>query len=206
MDYPPLRANRTDLTPFDPGHLTQTLCVNVVIADQSQDDIFPIAYQFRYDVAYADESFSQWDPRSIRVDSDSFINLGDIDTIRKKRRSVVLRNGDTINYNHLIFISDRRPAYLDFLSHHERLMAAYCMLIDAVKTQKKLSPQNIKSYQTDSSKSDLGFKPSVNWSEAETSLPLNIRKALLQRLESGLPENISPTYTTNGKLLIELQV
>jgi hypothetical protein len=207
MDYQPLRTNRVDFNKFDPEPLKQNLRINVIIADNSHDGMFPIAYQFRYDVEYNDETFSKLDPTTIRVDKESFINLGDIDSIHKKSRVVILRNGNTINYNHLIIISDKKHSFVGSLTQHEEFMAAYCTLIDAVKTQKKLPPETISNQQRDrSGSSEFGFKSSSSLKDVESILPVNVRKALLKQLQNKSLTNISRTYTTGGKLLVELQV
>lgn len=207
MDYQPLHTNRVDFNKFDPDPLKQNLRVNVIIIDNSHEGIFPIAYQFRYDVEYTDETFSKLDPNAFRVDRDSFINLGDIDTIHKKTRVAILRNGNTVSYNHLIIISDKKSSFLGSLPQHEEFIAAYCTLIDAVKTQKKLSPHLIgKEHKPRSNTGELGFKSTSNLSEVESILPESVRTALLKQLQNKSLSNISRTYTTSGKLLVELQV
>lgn len=207
MDYQPLHTNRVDFNKFDPDPLKQNLCVNVIIVDHSRGGIFPEAFQFRYDVEYTDETFSKLDPNAFRVDRDSFVNLGDIDTIHKKSRVVILRNGNTVSYNHLIIISDKKSSFLGSLPQHEEFIAAYCALIDAVKTQKKLSPHTIgKEHKPFSRTKEFGFKTTSNLSEVESILPDNVRKVLIKQLQSKSQGNISRTYTTSGKLLVELQV
>ncbi|MEM1282804.1 MAG: hypothetical protein AAGG81_04545 [Chlamydiota bacterium] len=205
MDYQPLHTNRVDFNKFDPDPVKQNLRVNVIIVDNSNNGVFPKAYQFRYDVEYSDETFSKLDIGSFHVDSDSFINLGDIDTIHKKGRVVILRNGNTVSYNHLIIISDKKNSFLSSLPQHEEFLAAYCTLIDAVKTQKKL-PSHVLMEEPKQRSTELGFKSTSNLSEVESTLPLSVRKALLKQFENKSLSQISRTYTNSGKLLVELQV
>lgn len=200
MDYQPLHTNRVDPQQYDPSIVHRNIEINVLIVDKLRGGLFPIAYQYKFDVHYSDNSFGQLDPHSLHFDSESFLNLGEIRSMHKNNRVIILRDGTTIAYNHLIITSSKKSTSQITLTSFEEFAAAYCTLIEAVKTAEKIPSQNLRS----SPREVKNFSSKkIKIKHIESLLPLKLREKLYAKLAT---QELSQVTTTTGKTLFEIQV
>ncbi len=119
---------RIDFKDFNEFHAQCNVQADIVLIDRTYSDKQPMVYILKKDHIFAGEELS-----SCSIDKDSFLQMGEMLTLNKKSKILILSNDNTITYNHLIIASGSQHELLN-----DEFLAGVQTLVDALRVRKKI--------------------------------------------------------------------
>ena len=118
-----------------PPSLDSRLFAEVVFIDKTHPSVPQKAYQLQDSYVPKGEWASTTDYNSTPLTEEAFFSLGEIVSIDRHKKQIVLKNQNTISYNHLVIVSGKKPL-LSF--DNEELITAIQALNDALRVKPKI--------------------------------------------------------------------
>lgn len=115
----------------DPYHIPSTshTFAEVVLIDKSPPTVQPVLYQLKIEHLNDDEI--------ICLGHEDFIYVGEIQSINKARKQIILTNQNMVTYHHLIVSASPNPA-TEAMNQDEQFHAGLQALIEALKMRKQI--------------------------------------------------------------------
>jgi len=201
MEYEKLSSNRIDHCRFDPENKPVRCHVNILLVDKTQGKLFPYAFQFNHDFSYSDDLLNQAIQNYRVMNLEAFMMLGEVDLINRKDKLVLLRDGNTVVYKHLIVISDKTPSFVGSLSQEKEYNAALNSLIDALRVKHKVDSNDFIGRDQVLNQTNPHFHSSRF---SISTLPIS--HVFLECVTQDLQGSISNYHCPSGKRLYEIQL
>lgn len=173
MDFSP-RASTVNLSVkgLDNKPVPEDLYVEIVLIDKSNELMRPVLYQFRSDLYYHNHR-----NHSDAIDKNSFVLLGEVDTIDKKKKQVYLTNYRTITYRYLITASGLQQTSFGDV-HDADLSAGVVALWEALRVRSNCFPPLTTEYQFDDPAPSLPPVTKKNQEIEENMNKIDMSKAI----------------------------
>ncbi len=127
----------------NPGVPTHTLA-EIILIDKSKSVIKPVLYTIKKETLVDMDDYIQLKQNGYySIDRNAFLLIGEVANIDKKSKIVLLHNGNTVGYTHLIMASGIYPPP-HTCAKDEEFIAGLHALLDALRIRKNL-PEAISS-------------------------------------------------------------
>lgn len=178
------------------GSMIQRTFAEVVLIDRTNPHSTQMCYTLKNEKVFNDDDFESFKRGCYNYDKNDFFLVGEVRSIDKHQKHVILDNQNSISYNHLIIASG---------SHHSMVyefIAGVNTLVDAIRVRKKIpsafsdavkstSKKKMKSSKTNSN--DLNFPRKID----------NIKKNKINKLRQSDSSNL---LNNPNKRLYEVQI
>ena len=111
------------------------LFAEVVFLDKTQDAAKPRLYQLK-DTALSDSPPPLINSDAFSFSGEAFVLLGEVDSIDKKKKHILLSNHNTVAYQYLVIVSGSKPI---FTFQEPEFGAGLQALVDALRVKSKLA-------------------------------------------------------------------
>lgn len=112
-------------------YIQQTRIIDFVMLDATAQPEGGLAYQLIKDLSYSEEEMRDIKEGLIPLPRPPFILLGNVQEVKLHSKQIVLTDGNTIQYNHLVVVRGSRPSL-----HSFEFLSALYTLVDALRVQK----------------------------------------------------------------------
>lgn len=190
---------KTDYKNMLPSTMKEvSVFAEIVFVTKTQNDVAPLLYQLQDDVHLCNELFYH---AHVSFSIDEKINLlGEIVSIDKQNKSVLLSNKITVRYNYLIAISNNEPPpHVDNHSFNSGLQT----LVDALKIRSKIPSSFAPLSKEDQGQSQKKLQSSNQKENCQTD-PISVNDCFDLFLTAHA--NVSNTPDLNTKKLCEVQL
>ena len=110
------------------------LFAELVFVDKTHDSSTPLLYQLKENTVCLEE-LAQWKNSSAFFPKDSFLQLGEVVSIDKKKKQILLSNQNVVGYRYLVIASGSTPVVTVY---GDEFTAGINALIDALRMKAKI--------------------------------------------------------------------
>lgn len=114
----------------------QTNChiiADIVVVDRTTSEISPKLYILKDNRFIEEKDLDALKNGYLHFDKDAFIQLGEVTLINKKKKHIILSNGNTLSYKKMIVASGTKQSILN-----NEFLPAFKTLIDALRVKEKI--------------------------------------------------------------------
>lgn len=122
-----------DFKDIRPNQQIQNISADVVLVDSTTENVQPMLYILKQDKFFSEQDFEAIIQGFLSFDRDAFVQAGEVASINKKNKQIILSNQNTVTYNHLIVARGTQTALLSY-----EFLAGVQTLVDALRVRKKL--------------------------------------------------------------------
>lgn len=137
MEIPKVVIIGVDFKDLKKGATSQHLFAEVVLIDKTQQSLQPLLYQYTHDDQIQDPYLLLSKTDFSALDTKSFMMLGEVVSIDKRNKCIILSNDNTVSYNYLIIASGAKHGNLGS-ELTEEFAPGLQALIEALKIKKEI--------------------------------------------------------------------
>lgn len=176
------------------------LFAEIVFIDKTHCSIKPLIYQVQ-DSAFQKDGGSLTSASSFNSFShESFILLGEVAAIDKKKKQVLLSNKNIVSYNYLVIVTGAQSPF-----QHVEFSAGLQALIEALRVKPKIGD----SFSLQSNTPSVNPPTHLTSAEMQEGNPVShseIEKIVHSFISSAQNDSFSMSFRTNHKRLYEIQL
>lgn len=155
MGFSRVQGDFIDL--HNPSLQQHNIILEVVVVDLTRH--VKTVYQFNKDSTFTSEELMDIKRGALSPSHDAFQPIGEAAEIHKDTKQIILTDGNTITYHHLITVTGKQPTILSY-----EFMSGLHTLIDALRVSKTL---NASLNNRSSGKQDFSVAVSVDSKKSE---------------------------------------
>lgn len=187
IEFKEVRANLTN----------QHISADVIVIDKTTSEVQPIAYMLKNDQILEEEDFEAIKNGCLLYDRDAFILLGEVLTIDKKKKYIVMVNQNTLTYKKLIIAAGKQNALLSY-----EFLAGVQTLVDALRVRSKIPSSFANLLEMEQKK----LPPSHVSQENKDPFPKRVETISHTNITIHHFENHNSSLTDATKRLYEVQI
>lgn len=199
MDFSRIGVERlnVEFKDINSGNMLQRSFAEVILIDRTMPDSAQMCYILKNDKIFNDVDIDQFKQGFYNFDKDDFLLIGEIQTLDKRQKFIILKNQNSISYNHLIIASG---------SHHSMIyefIAGVNTLVDAIRVRKKIPsafPEAVKTY---SAKRKM---KSSKTNRNDLNFPKKIENVKIRKMSKLRECDSSFTLNNSSKRLYQVQI
>lgn len=179
------------------GLSVQRTFADVVFIDRTNSSTKQMCYIMKNDIVFSDADVENFQQGHYNFDKDDFLAVGEVISINKSQKFVMLQNQNSISYNHLVIASGSPNSMID------EFIAGLNTLVDAIRVRKKIPSAfaNVAKTNTDSRKMKSS-KTNTN----DLNFPRKIENVKKRKMTKQNDENIPNSLNNSNKRLYEVQI
>jgi NADH dehydrogenase FAD-containing subunit len=181
------------------GNMNQRTFANVILVDRTNPGAPNKCYILKNDEIFSEAAIENFKEGFYSFDEKDFFMIGEVDSINKIQKYILLTNKNSISYNHLIIAFGTHYSMLSY-----EFVAGVQTLVDAIRVRKKIPsafavvnkpPQATSNRKMKNSK----YKDNLNFSK---------KIEILKTRKMNKLANSASSYTLNHskKMVYEVQV
>lgn len=114
-----------------PSFNQQTRIIDLVLLDTTSHSTGGQAYQLLKEVTFTEDEMKDIKTGNFALPRNPFSPLGSVNQVKLQSKQLVLEDGNTIQYQHLVVVTGTHPSLMSY-----EFLAALFTLIDALRVQK----------------------------------------------------------------------
>lgn len=114
-----------------PAFNQQTRIIDFVLLDTTDRETGGQAYQLLKDVTFSDDEMKEIKKGNVNLPRNPFSPLGSVKQVKLDGKQLILDDGNTIQYQHLVVVKGTHPSMMSY-----EFLSALFTLIDALRVQK----------------------------------------------------------------------
>lgn len=134
MEFDKVLIIKTEIRQMQNPALPERIIADVVLIDKTHRALQPLLYQLKKELDIEHTNHSLRHPGFVSFDIEEFMMVGEVVSIEKARKEIILSNKNIVSYNHLIVVSGSKGS-----GHDEEYTAGLQTLVNAVRMNKKFS-------------------------------------------------------------------
>lgn len=197
-----MEVNRVDrltveFKDMNSGIMIQRTFAEVIFIDRTNSSTIQICYILRNDKIFNDADIENFTQGQYTFSQDDFIQVGEVIIIDKRQKFVILKNQNSISYNHLIIASGSHNSLI------YEFIAGVHTLVDAIRVRKK-----IPSAFAETRKSIAGKRKmkSSKTNSSDLNFPKKIDNVKTRKMGKQRENESSCTLNNPNKRLYEVQI
>lgn len=168
----------------------------VIFIDRTMPSSNPVCYMLKNDKAFNDYDIQNFPPGYNNFNEDDFLAVGEVTSINKRQKMIILRDQNSIAYNHLIVASGSPHSMIS------EFVAGLNTLVDAIRVRKKIPSAFANVSKSSSDKRKMkSSKTQTN----DMNFPRKIENVKKRKM-SKQADNFSNTLNNPKKRLYEVQI
>lgn len=180
-----------------PDQKTQRAFAEVILLERSHPNSAQMCFILKNDKVFSDADIEKFKQGHYNFENDDFLLIGEVISINKQQKYILLKNQNSISYNHLIIASG--SSY----SKTYEFIAGVNTLVDAIRVRKK-----IPSAFADTAKQGSGKRKmkSSKTHVDDLNFPKKIENVKSKKMTKAREGTSSNTLNNPNKRLYEVQI
>lgn len=171
----------------------------VIVIDRTHPDSAQQCYTLKNEATFDDSDIENLKKKFQDFAQEDFILIGEIESLNKSDKSILLKSKNSISYDHLIIASGSHYSLLSY-----EFIAGVQTLVDAIRVSKKIPaafPEALQSFTQNPSKKKM---KSSKTDKNDLNFPKKIENLQSKKINRSKD---NPSHTmNNSKRLYEVQV
>lgn len=180
------------------GNMNQQSFAEIILIDRSSSESSQTCYLLKNDRIFNQEEFETYKQVFYNFDKNDFHPVGEVLSIDKSSKTIILKDQNSISYNHLIIASGSHYSMINY-----EFLAGVHTLVDAMRVRKKIPSAFYKAFK--STPVEKRKMKSAKTSSKDFNFPKKIDNLKARKmLKMQLNESSNTLNTT--KRLYEVQI
>lgn len=175
----------------------QNISANVVLLDRTVQDAEQSLYMLKQGMVFSEQDFEAIKEGNLPYDRDAFILVGQVLSVNKKLKQIILTNQNTVTYQHMIIAAGTKPSLLSY-----EFLAGVQTLVDALRVRKKIP----SSFAPVESTKPHEKKKTLKQNENSSSTTPKVDPDRLKKLLKAQPQKTSSHIAEGNTRLYEVQI
>lgn len=177
------------------NQINQHITADVVVIDRTVPGVEPMLYMLKKDHVICEEDFEMMKNGFETFDRNAFIQVGEVLTIDKKNKHIVLTNQNTLSYKQLVVAAGMKNSLLNY-----EFFAGIQTLIDALRVRKKI-PSSFANTQPEEGKRSPHLSQKTN-----DIAPNKVESVSINLQQNNTDSNRDISLSGSTKRLYEVQI